>query len=109
MKIEALDSYSCQVYDHVESHALALASGSVGRCQRHRGAGQRARYLAGPQGEKSSTTLPTALKLLSKRSRINYDGASGHSSFADNGDVKGVFFRYEQISEGQDGSDLKVA
>jgi branched-chain amino acid transport system substrate-binding protein len=44
---------------------------------------------------------PTGLKLLSAGSRINFDGASGPLEFADNGDVKGVFFRYEQIQKGK--------
>ena len=33
--------------------------------------------------------------------RVDYDGASGLLEFADNGDVKGVFFRYEQVQDGK--------
>jgi branched-chain amino acid transport system substrate-binding protein len=32
---------------------------------------------------------------------VNYDGPSGPLEFADNGDVKGVFFRYEQVQDGK--------
>ena len=41
------------------------------------------------------------IKLLGAGSKVNFDGASGPLEFADNGDVKGVFFRYEQIKGGK--------
>jgi branched-chain amino acid transport system substrate-binding protein len=100
MKVDALDSYSCQVYDHVNLVALALASAPSaevnGTAVRDnlRGISQAA------QG-KVVDSAPEGLKLLSAGSRINFDGASGPLEFADNGDVKGVFFRYEQIQKGK--------
>ena len=42
-----------------------------------------------------------ALKLVTSGGRVNYDGPSGPLEFADNGDVKGVFFRYEQVQDGK--------
>lgn len=100
MKVDALDSYSCQVYDHVNLVALALANapnaevnGTTVR-DNLRGISQSA------QG-KIVDSAPEGLKLLSAGTRINFDGASGPLEFADNGDVKGVFFRYEQIQKGK--------
>jgi branched-chain amino acid transport system substrate-binding protein len=100
MKVEALDSYSCQVYDHVNLVALALASapnaevsGTTVR-DNLRGISQAAQA-------KIVDSAPEGLKLLSAGTRINFDGASGPLEFADNGDVKGVFFRYEQIQKGK--------
>ena len=100
MKVEALDSYSCQVYDHVNLVALALASApnaeANGTTVRDnlRGISQSA------QG-KVVDSAPEGLKLLGAGTRINFDGASGPLEFADNGDVKGVFFRYEQVQKGK--------
>ena len=48
---------------------------------------------------KAVDSAEEGLKLLAAGTRINYDGASGPLEFADNGDVKGVFFRYEQIQK----------
>jgi branched-chain amino acid transport system substrate-binding protein len=42
-----------------------------------------------------------ALKLVMSGARVNYDGPSGALEFADNGDVKGVFFRYEEVMGGK--------
>jgi branched-chain amino acid transport system substrate-binding protein len=42
-----------------------------------------------------------ALRLVSGGARVNYDGPSGPLEFAANGDVKGVFFRYEQVQDGK--------
>lgn len=107
MKVEALDTYSCQVYDHVNLVALALASapqgavsGTVVRDQM-RGISQDGKA-------KSVDSVEEGLKLVAGGTRINYDGASGPLEFAENGDVKGVFFRYEQIQKGKLGV-VKVA
>ena len=98
MKVEALDTYSCQVYDHVNLVALALASASQAAVSgttikdQIRGVSQDTRG-------KPVDSAEEGLKLLAAGTRINYDGASGPLEFADNGDVKGVFFRYEQIQK----------
>jgi branched-chain amino acid transport system substrate-binding protein len=53
-----------------------------------------------PQGVLTDN-VPTALKILAANQKVNYDGPSGPLNFAENGDVKGVFFRYEQIRQGK--------
>ncbi|WP_198086527.1 ABC transporter substrate-binding protein [Variovorax sp. E3] len=100
MKVEALDSYSCQVYDHVVLAALALANAPsapvTGTTVR-----DNIRAVSQPADAKHVDDAGEALKALAGGTRINYDGASGPLEFADNGDVKGVFFRYEQIQKGK--------
>lgn len=100
MKVEALDSYSCQVYDHVNLVALALASAPAAEANGTTVRDNLRGISQSPQG-KVVDSAPDGLKLLSSGSRINFDGASGPLEFADNGDVKGVFFRYEQIQKGK--------
>ncbi|MBN8944151.1 MAG: ABC transporter substrate-binding protein [Rhizobiales bacterium] len=96
----ALDSYSCQVYDHVVLTALALAHagpaavGGTAVRDNVRAISQDAR------GEKVSD-VGRALKLVTDKRPVNYDGPSGLLAFADNGDVEGVFFRYELVQQGK--------
>jgi len=98
MKVEALDTYSCQVYDHVTLVALALAGAPQAAV-----AGvtikDQIRNVSQDAHGKVVDSAEEGLKLLAAGTRINYDGASGSLEFADNGDVKGVFFRYEQIQK----------
>jgi branched-chain amino acid transport system substrate-binding protein len=96
----SLDSYSCQVFDHVALTALALANaapdvvnGTIVR--------DNIRAISqDPQGA-AVDLVPAALKSIAAKQTVNYDGPSGPLDFAENGDVKGVFFRYEQIQQGK--------
>ncbi|WP_085026438.1 ABC transporter substrate-binding protein [Ensifer aridi] len=96
----ALDSYSCQVYDHVVLTALSLAhagaSGSDGMIVR-----DNVRAISQDEKGEKVADVAAALKLLAEKKPVNYDGASGPLSFASNGDVEGVFFRYEQVQKGK--------
>lgn len=100
MKVDALDSYSCQVYDHVQMVALALASApkadANGTTVR-----DNLRNVTQQAGATVVDNVADGIKQLASGGRINFDGASGPLEFADNGDVKGVFFRYEQIQKGK--------
>lgn len=100
MKVEALDSYSCQVYDHVNLAALALASAPNAEVNGTTVRDNLRAISQSPQG-KVIDSAPEGLKLLGSGNRVNFDGASGPLEFAENGDVKGVFFRYEQIQKGK--------
>ena len=96
----ALDSYSCQVYDHVLLTALALTRANSSETN---GSALRDNLRAvsqDPEGKRTDDAVE-ALKLATSGGRVNYDGPSGPLEFAENGDVKGVFFRYEQIKDGQ--------
>lgn len=96
----SLDSYSCQVFDHVALTALALANAAPGDPS---GAVVRDNVRAISQDTAGSLidSVEAALKVLSAKRKVNYDGPSGPLDFAENGDVKGVFFRYEQIQQGK--------
>ena len=96
MKRGHLDSYSCQVYDHVVLTALALAHAPAGQVD---GTTVRDNLRAVSQDSESKRTDDSveALNLVMGGARVNYDGPSGALEFADNGDVKGVFFRYEEV------------
>jgi branched-chain amino acid transport system substrate-binding protein len=100
MKLSHLDSYSCQVYDHVVLTSLALAHAPVGKVD---GTAVRDNVRAISQDSEGKRTDDAAegLKLVASGARLNYDGPSGNLEFAENGDVKGVFFRYEQVEEGR--------
>jgi branched-chain amino acid transport system substrate-binding protein len=100
MKVESLDSYSCQVYDHVILVTLALASAPTAAANGTTVRDHLRAVSQSPQG-KLVDSATEGLKLLAAGSSINFDGASGPLEFADNGDVKGVFFRYEQIQKGK--------
>jgi branched-chain amino acid transport system substrate-binding protein len=96
----ALDSYSCQVYDHVILSALALAhagsaalSGTTVR--------DNVRAISQDESGEKVSDVAKALKLIADKKAINYDGPSGPLAFAANGDVEGVFFRYEQVQKGK--------
>jgi branched-chain amino acid transport system substrate-binding protein len=95
----SLDSYSCQVYDHVVLTSLALARANSGEAN---GTAVRDNLRAISAGEgKRTDDAVDALKTVVAGGQVNYDGPSGPLEFADNGDVKGVFFRYEQVQDGK--------
>lgn len=96
----SLDSYSCQVYDQVVLTALALARAAE---PSPNGTTVRDNVRAISQDEKAEkiTDVSEGLKLISAKMPIDYDGASGPLTFAANGDVEGVFFRYEQVEKGK--------
>jgi branched-chain amino acid transport system substrate-binding protein len=100
MKVDALDAYTCQVYDHINLVALALTragaaepSGTVIR--------DNVRAVSQDSQGKLVDSAVDGMKILAAGGRVNFDGASGPCEFADNGDVKGVFFRYEQVQGGK--------
>ena len=99
MKLPSLESYSCQVYDHVVLTSLALAHAKSGEAN---GTAVRDNLRAISEGEgKRTDDAVEALKIVAGGGQVNYDGPSGPLEFADNGDVKGVFFRYEQVHDGK--------
>ena len=100
MNRPSLDSYSCQVYDHVVLASLALARASSGQTDGTAVRDNLRAISADGEGKRTDDALE-ALKLVAGGGRVNYDGPSGTLEFADNGDVKGVFFRYEQVEGGK--------
>lgn len=99
LKVDSADAYTCQVYDHINVVALALAAGG-GNMNGLAIHGSVRGITQDPAG-KAVDSAAEGLKLLANGTKVNFDGASGPLEFADNGDVKGVFFRYEQIRAGK--------
>jgi branched-chain amino acid transport system substrate-binding protein len=99
LKVDAADAYTCQVYDHINLVALALASG--GGAMNGQVIHANVRAISQDPSGKAVDSAADGLKLLTAGTKVNYDGASGPLEFAENGDVKGVFFRYEQIKAGK--------
>lgn len=100
MQLSSLDGYSCQMYDHVILTTLALAhaaasavDGTVVR--------DNVRAISQDDAGEKVTDVAAALKLISEKKAINYDGPSGPLAFDPIGDVEGVFFRYEQAQKGK--------
>jgi branched-chain amino acid transport system substrate-binding protein len=100
MNRPSLDSYSCQVYDHVVLASLALSHAPAASVN---GTTVRDNVRAISQDAQGKRTddATEALRLIAGGASVNYDGPSGTLEFADNGDVKGVFFRYEQVKDGK--------
>jgi branched-chain amino acid transport system substrate-binding protein len=100
MNRASLDSYSCQVYDHVVLASLALSHAPAASVD---GTTVRDNVRAISQDAQGKRTddATEALKLIAGGASVNYDGPSGTLEFADNGDVTGVFFRYEQVKDGK--------
>lgn len=99
LKVEATDAYTCQVYDHINLVALALAAG--GGSMNGQVIQANVRGIAQDAAGKQVDSAADGIKLLAAGTKVNFEGASGPLEFADNGDVKGVFFRYEQIKAGK--------
>lgn len=100
MKVDALDAYTCQVFDHINMIALALTRASSADFN-GTAVKENIRSISHDAQGKVVDSAVDGMKLLAAGDRVNYDGASGPCEFADNGDVKGVFFRYEQIQSGK--------
>ncbi len=96
----SLDSYSCQVYDHVVLVALALSQAASAPVT---GTTLRDHVRAVSQNKQGERVFEAgkALKRLSQQAQIDYDGPSGLLEFTPGGDVQGVYFRYEQVQKGK--------
>lgn len=97
--LPSLDSYSCQVYDHVMLTALALSRGKSplnGTTVR-----DNVRNISQAPGGRKVSEVAEALALAAGGTPMDYDGASGPLEFLSNGDVADVFFRYEQVRGGK--------
>ncbi len=100
LRVDAVDAYTCQVYDHIQLAALAL--GVAGKSAMNGLAiRDNLRTISQDAQGKPVDSAVDGLKLLASGGKVNFDGSSGPCEFAENGDVKGVFFRYEQIKAGK--------
>jgi branched-chain amino acid transport system substrate-binding protein len=95
--VDTPDTYSCQVFDHINLIAMAMAAGngSTGAVIK-----DNVRKVAQGGGERVESAVD-GLKLISEGKKVDYDGASGPCDFTDIGDITNAKFRYEQIKGGK--------
>ncbi|MBS7704928.1 ABC transporter substrate-binding protein [Chelatococcus asaccharovorans] len=95
--VDSPDTYSCQIYDHLNLISLAMAAGkgTTGTVIK-----DNVRKVAQGGGQKVDNAVD-GLKLVTAGTKIDYDGASGPCDFTDIGDIEDAQFRYEQIKDGK--------
>ncbi len=94
------DPYSCQVYDHVNLIALAVAkSGQTSGTAIHDAVSEAGR--PGGNGQESTLCRSRGMKLLAAGTAVNYSGASGPCDFTPEGDIISCKFRFDEMEGGQ--------
>ncbi len=91
------DPYSCQVYDHLNLVALAMAAGrgDTGTVIK-----DTVRTVSQGGGERVDSAVE-GLKRLAAGAKVDYDGASGPCDFTPIGDITDSRFRYEEVKGGR--------
>ena len=90
------DTYSCQIHDHVNLAALAIAkAGSASGQAIH----DSVRQVSQGGGEKVYSAVE-GLRLLPAKD-VNYDGASGPCDLLPSGDIETCKFRFEAVEHGK--------
>jgi branched-chain amino acid transport system substrate-binding protein len=95
--VDAPDTYACQVYDHLNLIALAMAAGggATGAIVR-----DHLRKVAQGGGQPVNNAAE-GLRRLAAGGKVDYDGASGPCDFTEIGDITDARFRYEQVQGGK--------
>ncbi|MCI0755083.1 ABC transporter substrate-binding protein [Teichococcus vastitatis] len=95
--VDAPDTYACQVYDHLNLIALAMAAGggATGAIVR-----DHLRKVAQGGGQPVNNAAE-GLRMLAAGGKVDYDGASGPCDFTEIGDITDARFRYEQVQGGK--------
>ncbi len=95
--VDTPDTYSCQVYDHLNLIAMAMAAGKgdTGTVIK-----DNMRKVSQGGGERVENAVE-GLKLINQARKVDYDGASGPCDFTDIGDITDAKFRYEQVKGGK--------
>ena len=91
------DPYSCQIYDHVNLAALAMAkAGKASGIAIH----DAVRLVSQGSGQKVYDAV-SGMKLLAAGQAVNYDGASGPCELLPSGDIARSKFRFDQVKDGK--------
>jgi branched-chain amino acid transport system substrate-binding protein len=90
------DTYTCQIYDHVNLILMAMAAGNATTGQAIR---DNIRSVAQGEGETVDSAID-GLKVIAAGGKVNYEGASGPCDFTDSGDITDAQFRYAQVKNG---------
>ena len=102
--VDTPDTYSCQVYDHLNLIAMAMA---IGKGDTGTVIKDNVRKVSQGGGERVETAVE-GLKLIDQAKKVDYDGASGPCDFTEIGDITDAKFRYEQV-KGSKITLLKIA
>jgi branched-chain amino acid transport system substrate-binding protein len=91
------DTYTCQVYDHVNLILMAMAAG-----KKTTGAAikDHIRTVAQGGGETIDNAID-GIKLIAAGGKVDYEGASGPCDFTASGDISDSKFRYEKVKSGK--------
>ncbi len=91
------DPYSCQVFDHINLIALAVAkSGKATGIAIH----DTIRDISQGDGQAVHSAIE-GMKLLAAGKAVNYAGASGPCDFTPEGDITGCKFRFDVVEGGK--------
>ncbi len=91
------DPYSCQVYDHVNLVALAMAkAGAASGVAIH----DAVRLVSQGAGQVVYDAVD-GMKLLAAGKSVNYDGASGPCDLLASGDIAASKFRFDRVEKGK--------
>ncbi len=102
--VDTPDTYSCQVYDHLNLIAMAMA---IGKGDTGTVIKDNVRKVSQGGGERVENAVE-GLKLIEQAKKVDYDGASGPCDFTEIGDITDAKFRYEQV-KGSKITLLKIA
>ncbi len=102
--VDTPDTYSCQVYDHLNLIAMAMA---IGKGDTGTVIKDNVRKVSQGGGERVENAVE-GLKLIDQAKKVDYDGASGPCDFTEIGDITDAKFRYEQV-KGSKITLLKIA
>jgi len=98
VKKDALDTYICQAYDHVNLALLAMAKGGEASGTAIR---DNIRKIANNDAAMKVDNAVDGLKAIAAGKEIKYAGASGPCKFSDIGNIIEVTFRVNQIKDGK--------
>jgi branched-chain amino acid transport system substrate-binding protein len=91
------DTYTCQVYDHINMIVMAMAAGRNANGETIRAS---IRTVSQGGGERVENAVD-GLRAIAAGRKVDYDGASGPCDFTPAGDIADCKFRYEQVKAGK--------
>ena len=98
VKKDALDTYICQAYDHVNLAILSMAKGKEGTGTAIK---DNIRKIANNDSAMKVDNALDGLKAIAEGKEIKYAGASGPCKFSDIGNIIEVAFRTTQVKDGK--------
>lgn len=101
LKVDSVDSYSCQLYDDINLIALALAAAPAPATLNGETVRDRLRTVTQDASGKPVDSAADGLKLLAAGTKINYDGASGALEFETSGENRANLFKFDQVRGGK--------